>query len=109
MPTILTVDFDEGDKTLDVFPVPQKLAGMFDRKANFYRATDSEGNVSDITGLEFEKAQIRISDTYDKGSLQVANQTLDDESYLDSAPKGATLVKVNQSIKNILCIKKVTC
>jgi hypothetical protein len=99
MPTILTVDFDEGDKTLDVFPVPQKLAGMFDRKENFYRATDSEGNVSDITGLEFEKAQIRISDTYDKGSLQVANQTLDDESYLDSAPKGATLVKVNLNKK----------
>mgnify|MGYP003109594541 CR=1 FL=1 len=99
MPNILTVDFDEDDKIYDVFPVPQKLAGIFDRKENFYRATDSEGNVSDITGQEFEKAQIRISDTYDKGSLQVANQTLDDESYLDSAPKGATLVKVNLNKK----------
>jgi len=97
--TILTVDFDEDDKTLDVFPVPQKLAGMFNQKENFYRATDSEGNVSDITGQEFEKAQIRISDTYDKGSLQVANQTLDDESYLDSAPKGATIVRVNLNKK----------
>ena len=99
MPNILTVDFDEDDKIYDVFPVPQKLAGMFDRKENFYRATDSEGNVSDITGQEFEKAQIRISDTYDKGSLQVANQTLDDESYLDSAPKGATVVRVNLNKK----------
>ena len=98
-PNILTVDFDEDDKIYDVFPVPQKLAGMFDRKENFYRATDSEGNVSDITGQEFEKAQIRISDTYDKGSLQVANLTLDDESYLDSAPKGATTVRVNLNKK----------
>jgi hypothetical protein len=99
MPNILTVDFDEDDKIYDVFPVPQKLAGMFDRKENFYRATDSEGNVSDITGQEFEKAQIRISDTYDKGNLQVANLTLDDESYLDSAPKGATTVRVNLNKK----------
>jgi len=97
---ILTVDFNEDDDIYNVFPVPRKIAEeKFDRKENFYRATDSEGNVSDITGQEFEKVQIRISDTYDKSSMQVANQTLDDESYLDLAPKGTKIVRVNLNKK----------
>jgi hypothetical protein len=98
--TILTVDFDEDDNIYNVFPVPRKIAEeKFDRKENFYRATDSEGNVSDITGQEFEKVQIRISDTYDKSSMQVANQNLDDDSYLDFAPKGTKVVRVNLNKK----------
>ena len=94
---IYTVDFNEDDDIYNVFPVPKKLAEKFGRTENFYRATDKDGNVRDITGEQFDKVKIKINDTYDQGSMQVAGQSLDDDPYL--APKGATTVKVNLNKK----------